>query len=327
MIPVLGIGLLLLLLERQLGAQQWLVLYLGLGTGLLPGIGWHLFHWLQRSSDALLLWGGDGASRVLLSAGEGSDLGWRIPLLEVLEGGWPWLALWPFAVVMAWKQRHLSAGRWPLGLQLGMAAAVLPLRTQLPWYSHILWLPFALLCAPALAQLVASGKPKAVTWLWLLLGLALPPVALLKPEFSAVLLPASGALLAGGWGLRPASKFKVQAAGAMVGLWWLGLLLLFSGPLWHWELNEQRLVAAAAALARSADPQLPLALWSQSERPSLSWQSQRRLQPLSKLGLTTGPLQLLSPPEAPIPEVAGQQCRQQRSSEDGWSLWLCAPNP
>ena len=63
-------------------------------------------------------------------------------------------------------------------------------------------------------------------------------------------------------------------------------------------------------------------LWSQSERPSLSWQSQRRLQPLSKLGLSPGPLQLLSPPEAPIPEVAGQQCRQQGSSEDGWSLWL-----
>ena len=88
-IPVLGIGLLLLLLERQLGAQQWLVLLLGLAIGLLPGIGWHLFHWLQRGSDALLLWGGDGASRVLLSAGEGSDLGWRIPLLEVLEGAGP----------------------------------------------------------------------------------------------------------------------------------------------------------------------------------------------------------------------------------------------
>ena len=326
-IPVLGIGLLLLLLERQLGAQQWLVLFLGLCLGLLPGLGWHLFHWMQRGSDALLLWGGDGASRVLLSAGEGSDLGWRIPFLEVLEGGWPWLALWPFAVVLAWKQRHLSAGRWPLGLQLGMAAAVLPLRTQLPWYSHILWLPFALLCAPALAQLVASGKPKAVSWLWLLLGLALLPVALLKPEFRTVLLPASGALLVGGWGLRPASSIKVQAAGAMVGLWWLGLLLLFSGPLWHWELNEQRPVAAAAVLVQSADPTLPIALWGQSERPSLSWQSQKRLQQLSKPGLSNEPLQLLSPPGAPIPEVAGQQCRQQGSSEDGWLLWLCAPIP
>ena len=92
-----------------------------------------------------------------------------------------------------------------------------------------------------------------------------------------MLLPASGALLIGGWGLRPASQLKVQAAIAMVGLWWLGLLLLFNGPLWHWELNEQRPVAAAAALARSADPTAPLALWSHGERPSLSWQSQRQL--------------------------------------------------
>ena len=208
-----------------------------------------------------------------------------------------------------------------------MAAAVLPLRTQLPWYSHILWLPFALLCAPALAQLVASGRPRAVPLLWLVLGLALLPMALLKADLRAVLLAASGALLIGGWGLRPASQLRAQAAAVMVGLWWLGLLLLFSGPLWHWELKEQRPVAAAAELARSADPELPIALWGQSERPSLSWQSQRRLQPLSKLGLTQGPLQLLSPPGAPIPEVAGQQCRRQGSSEDGWLLWLCAPRP
>ena len=50
---------------------------------------------------------------------------------------------------------------------------------------------------------VASGKPKAVTWLWLLLGLALCHRPM-TPELRAVVLPASGALLAGGWGLRPA---------------------------------------------------------------------------------------------------------------------------
>ena len=38
----------------------------------------------------------------------------------------------------------------------------------------------------------------AVVWLWLILGLALLPIALLKPEFGAVLLPASGALVVGG---------------------------------------------------------------------------------------------------------------------------------
>ena len=62
----------------------------------------------------------------------------------------------------------------------------------------------------------------------------------------------------------------------------------------------------------------------QAAQPQLA--KPKAAQPISKLGLSEGPLQLLSPPEAPIPEVAGQQCRQQGSSEDGWSLWLCAPN-
>ena len=238
LLPVLGIGLLLLALERQHSRAQWLLLILGLALGLLPGLGWHGVHYLIRGSDALLLWGADGASRVLLSSGEGSDLGWRVPVLEVLEGGWPWLALWPFAVVLAWKQRHLSSGRWTLGLQLAMAAAVLPLRTQLPWYSHILWLPFALLCGPALAELVQSGRPRAVPLLWLVLGLVLLPAGLLMPEFRPVLLQLV-ARCSRRLGLRPASGLKVQAAIVMVGLWWLSLLLLFSGPLWHWELNEK----------------------------------------------------------------------------------------
>ena len=327
LLPVLGIGLLLLALERKHSSTQWLLLFLGLAIGLLPGLSWHGLHYLLRGSDALLLWGADGASRVLLSSGEGSDLGWRVPVLEVLEGGWPWLALWPFAVALAWKQRHLSSGRWPLGLQLAMAVAVLPLRTQLPWYSHILWLPFALLCGPALAELVQSGRPRVVPLLWLVLGLVLLPAGFLMPEFRAVLLPAGGALLIGGWGLRPASGLKVQAAVAMVGLWWLGLLLLFSGPLWHWELNEKPPVAGAAALAQTADPTLPLALWGHGERPSLSWHSQRQLIPLARLGIPPGPVQLLSPAGAPIPEVANRDCDHQASSEDGWSLWICAPRP
>ena len=107
----------------------------------------------------------------------------------------------------------------------------------------------------------------------------------------------------------------------------LGLLLLFNGPLWHWELNEKPPVAAAAALAKTADATLPLALWGHGERPSLSWQSQRQLVPLARLGIPAGPVQLLSPAGAPIPEVANRHCDQQASSEDGWSLWICAPRP
>lgn len=61
----------------------------GLVIGLLPGMGWHLWHAHIRGAQAFWLWGGDGAGRVLLDAGEGSDLGWRVPVIEMLEGGWP----------------------------------------------------------------------------------------------------------------------------------------------------------------------------------------------------------------------------------------------
>ena len=65
-----------------------------------------------------------------------------------------------------------------------------------------------------------------------------------------MLLPAGGALLIGGWGLA-ASQQTQSSSGciAMVGLWWLGLLLLFSGPLWHWELNEKRPVGCRSSVS------------------------------------------------------------------------------
>ena len=151
---------------------------IGMLLGLAPGIGWHLWHAHIRGSEALWLWGGDGAGRVLLDAGEGSDLGWRVPVIEVLEGGWPWLPLLPFALIWAWRWRQSRWGRWSLACLLTLAGAILPLRTQLPWYSHPLWLPIALLCAPLLAWLVerpssSSNSPSnpQPPWRWLLMRL------------------------------------------------------------------------------------------------------------------------------------------------------------
>jgi 4-amino-4-deoxy-L-arabinose transferase-like glycosyltransferase len=134
---------------------------IGMLLGLAPGIGWHLWHAHIRGSEALWLWGGDGAGRVLLDAGEGSDLGWRVPIIEVLEGGWPWLPLVPFALAFAWRYRKSRWGQWSLASLLTLAGAILPLRTQLPWYSHPLWLPIALLCAPLLVWLVEQPSSSA----------------------------------------------------------------------------------------------------------------------------------------------------------------------
>jgi hypothetical protein len=327
LLPVLGAGLILLSLDRVLTRRHWLLVVLGIAIGLTPGISWHLFHYWARGAQALWLWFGDGASRVLMQAGEGSDLGWRIPVLEVLEGGWPWLPLWPMAMVWAWQQRHTPEGRWPFGLQIAMAATVLPLRTQLPWYSHSLWLPFALVCGPLLVQVIESPKLEAVPgavllkklpWFWVLIGALLLTAAPISNQW--FILPAAMGLLLGGWGLR--GQARLPALLVLISGWWLSLLLLLQGPLWHWELKEQAAVAPAAALVQKADPLEPIALWQLPERPSLSWQSKRRLLPQNA---AEEPLQLLSHGVGPAPELAGHGCKLKRNGEDGWQLWRCQP--
>ena len=276
----------------------------GMLLGLAPGMGWHLWHAHIRGSEALWLWGGDGAGRVLLDAGEGSDLGWRVPIIEVLEGGWPWLPLVPFALAFAWRYRKSRWGQWSLASLLTLAGAILPLRTQLPWYSHPLWLPIALLCAPLLVWLVeqpSSSAPSSESpdsprppgrWLLLRLpmfwsGLGLLLLLLWLGSFSSI-----------GSSLAPyRSLAAVLGLGWCFGGWWLrsdaprqrrlGLIsltcgnvatlaLLFHSPLWLWELNETWPVQPVAALARD-NPGAGLTLKGYDERPSLNWYAEQRI--------------------------------------------------
>jgi hypothetical protein len=175
---------------------------------------------------------------------------------------------------------------------------VLPLRTQLPWYSLLLWPPFCLVCAPVLAWLIRPGLPSrppaaalaaAIPWFWCGLGvlllLAYPAAALgilpLPPATRPLLLSLGVALLAGGGLLLGDGPAGRRAGGlVLVGGVWLTLLLLLSGPLWLWELNESWPVGPVAALARrepvgTAAP--PLVLWREAERPSLNWYAGRRV--------------------------------------------------
>ena len=273
----------------------------GMLLGLAPGIGWHLWHAHIRGGEALWLWGGDGAGRVLLDAGEGSDLGWRVPVIEVLEGGWPWLPLLPFALVWAWRWRQSRWGRWSLAGLLTLAGAILPLRTQLPWYSHPLWLPLALLCAPLLAWLVeqpfsSKNAPESPNppcrWLLLQLpafwcGLGLLLLLLWLSSFSSTgssLVPYRGLAgvlglgwCGGGWWLRSAAPQRRR-----LGLISLScgnvaaLALLFHSPLWLWELNETWPVQPVAALAR-ANSGSEIRLKGYDERPSLNWYAEQRI--------------------------------------------------
>ena len=275
---------------------------IGMLLGLAPGIGWHLWHAHIRGSQALWLWGGDGAGRVLLDAGEGSDLGWRVPVIEVLEGGWPWLPLLPFALVWAWQWRQSRWSCWSLASLLTLAGAILPLRTQLPWYSHPLWLPIALLCAPLLAWLVerplsSKSAPESPNppWRWLLLqlpmfwcGLGLLLLLLWLSSFSSIgssLGPYRGlaGLLSlgwfgGGWWLRSGAPQRRRLGVISLSCGNVAALaLLFHSPLWLWELNETWPVQPVAALAR-ANPGDEIRLKGYDERPSLNWYAEQRIQ-------------------------------------------------
>lgn len=282
-LPLLFGACLLLACERRWPLQRWWPLLGWIGVGLLPGVLWHSWHLLERGPEALSMWGGQGFARIV-NAVEGHRDGVIVPVVEVLEGGWPWLALWPIAMVAALRQRHERWGYWALGLTLLTAAAVLPLRTQLPWYSHLLWPAFAVSVGPLFAQLIRRPNQQpiwlahALKWLpcfWMLAGALL---LTLQGELNlpaTITTPAGLALVVGGGLLmRPQSSQRRLGAAALVLLLWLALFGLFSSQLWLWELQENwsalevlsGIKAQPQALARA-----PVLLLQQDERPSLNW--------------------------------------------------------
>jgi hypothetical protein len=248
-----------------------------------------------------------------------------MPITEVLEGGWPWLALWPAAMGLAWRQRQTPAGRWCLGTTLLTAALVLPLRTQLPWYSLLLWPPLLLACGPVLAWLVertpaltppGAGFTRRVPAFWALVGVLLcgggvvaavsggPALAPLVPVAvcgGAGLSVGGACLLAEGHRRR-----RVGAALLIAGLWG-ALLALFSGPLWLWELNERWPVVPIAKEVRRR-PEGAVRLWRLEERPSLNWYADQRVRPWDDDSNKGEPPPFLFTLEAAPPQLSGARC-------------------
>jgi len=328
--PLLLATLGLRALEGGLPPALWRRLLLGVALGLLPGLAWHGVHLAARGPEALQMWTSQGFARVG-QAIEGHGGGPLMPLLKVLEGGWPWLPLWPFGLALAWRERRRRAGLWCLALTLITAALVLPLRTQLPWYSLLLWPPFCLVCGPVLAWLAGRGRaplapgsasapPGAgvlarVPLFWALLGalvllaaaLAAAGLVPLPPPTLPLAWVLGGALLGGGLLLqRPGGRRGAVGALVLAGGVWTALIVLLAGPLWLWELQEQGSVLPVAALLRQAPAGLPAAaLWQELERPSLNWYAGRRV-PVAADPPTAPDLLLLS---RRAPQLPAYVCR------------------
>lgn len=326
-VPILGGTLALRALDRELKGRHWLWLLAGLAVGLLPGLAWHGAHGLVRGAGALEMWAAQGFARVHQGL-EGHSGGVLMPITEVLEGGWPWLALWPGALGLAWRDRHHRAGRWCLGTTAITAALVLPLRTQLPWYSQLLWPPFLLTCGPVLVWLVNRESRLKPAWarvaqnvpaFWALLGAllclfgmagivtdhpAIGPLAPVAAVGGGGLLVGGGLLLARGEPQRKTGMILLVA-----GLWG-ALLLLMNSSYWLWELNETWPVRAVAQVVREASGE-PAHLFELEERPSLNWYAGRRLQPLPPDGLAAlqgGRETLLIRAEPTPPQIPGIRC-------------------
>ena len=353
-LPVLFAGLVLRWLDGDLSRRAWVAALIGLVIGLAPGLAWHGWHWLQRGDGALLMWGGQGLQRVTTAVEDhqGSPL---LPLLEVLEGGWPWLPLWPLGVLRCWRERRNRAGRWSLGLSLATALIVLPLRTQLPWYSLLLWPPFCLVCGPVLADLL-RGAPRnpvlmAIPRFWSALGgllllavvLSLLPVAGLPADLvklRSLPVPAALGFLVGGL-LLTGMTFPVRRSGLLLLTtgWCLSLLLLFRSQLWNWELNEIWPVGPVVELIRGVGPPDPLPstavymVGDDAERPSLRWYAQRLVRRLPEQASDELPpsfvLILRRPAEGDPSDPGllrlenGLLCRREVTGDQDWQRWRC----
>ena len=309
--------------KRQTPALVWAI------SGLLPGCLWHFWHLWQRGSDALVMWGGQGFGRVTEVVGNNSGA-WVMPMTEVLEGGWPWILLFPSGVAWAWRHRTNQAGFWELGLFIGSALMVFPLRTQLPWYSHLLWPPIALLSGEGLAELLRAGRPRwiAKTWQWIgaLLLISTTVVLTSKTAMGARIgaeLPfTAGAaaglgLLLGGFNLSaPAPVRRRRGLAILITGWSLGLVALWHSQLWLWELNEEWDPRPVAAQIKALPPGAIVVL-DGSTRPSLNWYAGRPLRELDA-----------SPPKQfwLVSDRSRSNCTPfiKGAQADGWRLWNCS---
>jgi 4-amino-4-deoxy-L-arabinose transferase-like glycosyltransferase len=324
---VFGYGLIMVAIsawEQRLGisrrAWQWL------GLGLTPGVAWHLWHFTWRGNDALVMWGSQGLGRITAVVGENSG-GWIMPATEVLEGGWPWLLLVPTGLQWVWRHRREADSKWILGLFVGSALMVFPLRTQLPWYSHLLWPPIALLCGEGLNRLIEDGQPRWIPRTWQTIGsglLILTVLTSLQDEtwqlpLATTALAGLGLLLGGG-GLSAQTQFKRRRGFiALIGGWSLALIFLWHSQLWLWELNESWDVRPLAAQVRAL-PKNATVLLAGPTRPSMEWYSQRSIDQFHES--PTGQLR----PFWLISNDPPQHCSATSEPTQGWRLWHCPPS-
>lgn len=297
---------------------------LGIVLGVTPGLGWHAYHLQQRGSDALVMWGSQGLAR-LTNVVESNSGVWSTPLIELVEGGWPWLLFIPAGLIYAWQHRWEPAFRFELALLMGTAAMVLPLKTQLPWYSHLFWPALALLAAEGVVESIQTGRQKWIGRTLQIFGLALSCFAVAaqwKTDFS-IHLPLNAILIAGisfliGGGLLTQNGERLRCRGfATVSLGMsVALLLFWQSGHWLWELNETWDPRPIAQAIKALPPSSRVTHRG-PDHPALEWYAQRPIKRHKSQRSDQEPFFLVSNQE----ENSCIKITNDRSHH--WRLWAC----
>lgn len=264
---------------------------LGLILGGIPLLGWYgaqvqkygttfwQVHFLSQSFD-----------RVWQSV-EGNRGPLWYYLLEVLKYGWPWLIFLPIGAVWLWRYRYVT---WAKLTGLGFIGYLGPISlmgTKLPWYIMPLYPFLALIVAVGLNQVwqvrrryrqVHAGVIGFFAIATLLAGIVLAAIEH-KPTLCGLGIILGGTLGLASWQLWYSDR-RFQFT-LFTGLY-LALLVLFSSPLWLWELNEAFPVRPVATLLQQSTPDNAIIYTAfPYSRPSLDFYSDRPVKPIGNQNL------------------------------------------
>ena len=294
-IPALFASLLPLIWEYKLKKYSNNLSWSWFFYGVFPGFAWHVWNIVSYGKGAFWLWWGDGAGRVLFEKGSGSELGVLVPIIEIFEGGWPWILVWPIGFLWSLLSLKTRWGVWAFSTQIIIAGSILPLKTQLPWYIHPIWLPFSLLCGPPVSWLIQRkdydyGFSKKILskipYILSFIGLCVISFSLLirfnflngEYDYLSIILSIGTSWFIGGVLLSNSRKNirKVGFIGIILGSI-VGLFFFVNSKLWLWELNENWDVKPVAEFI-SNFPDEEIYISNSFERPSLNWYSQKQIQ-------------------------------------------------
>ena len=259
-------------------------LWIGIGLGIAPFIGWY---WVQRSQTAISINDnlvGQSLRRIWDPVERNSGPLWYY-LLELLKYGWPWLLFLPQGLRRCWENRSLGWAKLILVWSGLYFFTISIMGTKLPWYILPLY--------PALA--LAGGIQCALAW----------EQSHNRP-YPRIWIVILGILALGGWAgslyfwfgpdKEPDLQLTLAAAGLTMTvaatlvarqnrqflailLWgtYITLLLFVSSNHWVWELAENYSVKPVAAmLQQHTTSSTKIYTTHPDTRPSLDFYSQRQ---------------------------------------------------